>query len=660
MQRAALTPPPPDEDTIDCPLCMEEIDPTDRHFKPCPCGYHVCRFCWNRIRQNENERCPACRRVYTDEAVEFTPLTAEELTALNSKSKKKSSKTDSAPSSTANINSSPLTTTRKEFMDEEDGPVLPSRRHLVEVRVTQKNLVYVIGIPIHLADEATLKHEDYFGRFGKILKLVINKRAYVRTTGNGAINNAAAYITFSRDDEASKAIKLVDGKMIEGAKLLRATYGTTKYCAHFLRGKQCPKSGCLYLHHEVFDNEISTGDVSNLTSPPASPSPMVHSSAATFSHQTPAPVNEMEYDRVKSFFDRLHKWTKMDDLLADLSPEADFMRSDTMETPSFNPFDDPIAVVSESLPQPRRLSIQEIFASTNQTASAPEPPKPPVAESQSKKTPPKVFTTAQLASKKQEKTTSAPIPEVKPVVAEDLFVSVPSAAVQNPKTTAPPATTTAPMTTISASKTPSKPSTPTMNTSKKSVPNANLFSVLSVEDMAQDNETVEDEEKEEKVQVVVDKQPTTSKSNSTSNKKPSKKDPKKQLEEDLDELWKQIEATKPSFVAPATTTSKTPQQQQPAAQKAKPVETKKASAKPTPPLANLFAALTSANERRDTNGVDFANLENESARRIFELEKALKECRMDSREIEERLRESVAALLQGMNITLDDDYFNPQ
>jgi hypothetical protein len=25
-----------------CPLCMEELDITDRHFKPCPCGYQVC------------------------------------------------------------------------------------------------------------------------------------------------------------------------------------------------------------------------------------------------------------------------------------------------------------------------------------------------------------------------------------------------------------------------------------------------------------------------------------------------------------------------------------------------------------------------------------------------------------------------------------------
>ena len=26
----------------ECPLCMEEIDVTDKYFRPCPCDYQVC------------------------------------------------------------------------------------------------------------------------------------------------------------------------------------------------------------------------------------------------------------------------------------------------------------------------------------------------------------------------------------------------------------------------------------------------------------------------------------------------------------------------------------------------------------------------------------------------------------------------------------------
>jgi CCR4-NOT transcription complex subunit 4 len=71
-----------DED-LDCPLCMEEIDATDKYFKPCPCGYQVCRFCWNHIKENLNGLCPACRRAYNDADIEFRAVPAEELGRLD-------------------------------------------------------------------------------------------------------------------------------------------------------------------------------------------------------------------------------------------------------------------------------------------------------------------------------------------------------------------------------------------------------------------------------------------------------------------------------------------------------------------------------------------------------------------------------------------------
>ena len=50
-----------------------------------------------------------------------------------------------------------------------------SRKHLSNVRVVQKNLVFVVGLPMRLADHAMLKKHDYFGKFGRILKVVINQ-----------------------------------------------------------------------------------------------------------------------------------------------------------------------------------------------------------------------------------------------------------------------------------------------------------------------------------------------------------------------------------------------------------------------------------------------------------------------------------------------------
>src|ERR1700734_3187827 len=54
-----------------------------------------------------------------------------------------------------------------------------SRKHLQGMRVTQKNLVYVIGLSLKLiTDEALalLRGNEYFGQYGKIQKIMINKR----------------------------------------------------------------------------------------------------------------------------------------------------------------------------------------------------------------------------------------------------------------------------------------------------------------------------------------------------------------------------------------------------------------------------------------------------------------------------------------------------
>ena len=50
-----------------------------------------------------------------------------------------------------------------------------NRKHLANVRVVQKNLVFVVGLSPRLADTETLKKHEYFGKFGKIHKVVINQ-----------------------------------------------------------------------------------------------------------------------------------------------------------------------------------------------------------------------------------------------------------------------------------------------------------------------------------------------------------------------------------------------------------------------------------------------------------------------------------------------------
>lgn len=55
------------------------------------------------------------------------------------------------------------------------------------------------------------------------------------------------YITFGSKDDAARCIAQVDGTYMDG-RLIKAAYGTTKYCSSYLRGLPCPNPNCMFLH----------------------------------------------------------------------------------------------------------------------------------------------------------------------------------------------------------------------------------------------------------------------------------------------------------------------------------------------------------------------------------------------------------------------------
>lgn len=58
------------------------------------------------------------------------------------------------------------------------------------------------------------------------------------------------YITYHRREDAARCIGAVDGSASPGggSEIMRASYGTTKYCMSFLRGVNCPDHNCMNLH----------------------------------------------------------------------------------------------------------------------------------------------------------------------------------------------------------------------------------------------------------------------------------------------------------------------------------------------------------------------------------------------------------------------------
>ncbi|CAK9297009.1 unnamed protein product [Gordionus sp. m RMFG-2023] len=207
------------QDQTECPLCMEPLEIDDMNFYPCTCGYQICRFCWHRIRTNENGLCPACRKQYPEDPAEYKPLTAEELQKIKNEKR------------------------QKDFQKKQK--VSENRKMLSQVRVVQKNLLFVVGLTQKLADPEILKKHEYFGRFGKINKIVINTSTTY--AGNGG-PTASAYITFYKSEDALKAIEHINHNHSMDGRVIKASLGTTKYCSHFLKGSTCPKTDCMYLH----------------------------------------------------------------------------------------------------------------------------------------------------------------------------------------------------------------------------------------------------------------------------------------------------------------------------------------------------------------------------------------------------------------------------
>ncbi|KAJ3176007.1 transcriptional repressor general negative regulator of transcription subunit 4 [Irineochytrium annulatum] len=229
-----------DDEDLECPLCMEEIDITDKYFKPCPCGYQICRFCWNHIKEDLNGLCPACRRQYTEDTVEFKPVSAEEYASIFEMFMARL--LDMGVSRMARIkNAKKKREKEKKEMDN------AARRHLANVRVVQKNLIYVLGMPAKYCTEEILRGQDFFGQFGKISRVIVNRRGHGHTPVISTMSPAGVYVTYNRKEEAIKAIEAVDGTIYDG-RVIRATHGTTKYCSYFLKNQPCQNPNCGYLH----------------------------------------------------------------------------------------------------------------------------------------------------------------------------------------------------------------------------------------------------------------------------------------------------------------------------------------------------------------------------------------------------------------------------
>lgn len=138
-----------------------------------------------------NGLCPACRRPYDDQSIEWKIVSPEEQKAdiaLQARKKALARKKETEQRQVETNN----------------------RKHLAGLRVVQKNLVYVVGLCQQSSEEdflKTLRGDQYFGQYGKIIKIVVSRAK----SGSDNDKSIGVYVTFEKREDAAKCIAAVDG-----------------------------------------------------------------------------------------------------------------------------------------------------------------------------------------------------------------------------------------------------------------------------------------------------------------------------------------------------------------------------------------------------------------------------------------------------------------
>ena len=130
-------------------------------------------------------------------------------------------------------------------------------KELSKQRIIQKNLVHFQGFPDRLYNKELLSSQEYFGQYGIISKIILTSKLDKKSNKK----SNSAYLTFATSEQAAYAILSVDSIKIDN-QLVRAFFGTTKYCNHFLNNFKCFNSEkCMFLHYIADQSDIIADNI---------------------------------------------------------------------------------------------------------------------------------------------------------------------------------------------------------------------------------------------------------------------------------------------------------------------------------------------------------------------------------------------------------------
>ena len=129
-----------------------------------------------------------------------------------------------------------------------------SSEELINIKIRKRNVCYVVGLPIHIATEQKLRSSEWFGQFGNIATIAIN-----RNSKSIQANSIPAHITYDNDISALNAINFCNKFIFDDGRKLKATFGTQHYCRWFIAAnKKCTNVFCGFRHSWCRPQDIIT------------------------------------------------------------------------------------------------------------------------------------------------------------------------------------------------------------------------------------------------------------------------------------------------------------------------------------------------------------------------------------------------------------------
>ena len=209
-----------DTASVECPLCLEELDTTDRSVRPCRCGYQVCLWCLNRLRLEcevgQVARCPACRTPYDEDKFEILQRLDPEVVAERERRRELERRARERRERQRRL--------EEERRQQREYQLLRRLKCLRQTFVLRRNLVCVRELAPALWSERLLRRHDLFGRYGRIRRVLL-------------VDGIGVYIEYDAEEAAARAISALSGERWQGREL-RLSLATVRYCEAFVRAAE--------------------------------------------------------------------------------------------------------------------------------------------------------------------------------------------------------------------------------------------------------------------------------------------------------------------------------------------------------------------------------------------------------------------------------------